>query len=142
MTDWHQESGREQSLTPPTPLPPQTKKKWDLNRDADQRLRDLPGWLEEFADNLEDTEMPVPGHMSQDSDSEPPTKVVSKSRRHSIFTHFPKDRNCEVCLRTKMTKVRCARNSEAAPRAEKFGDLATADQKVLNEEGESRNNHQ
>ena len=30
---------------------------------------------------------------------------------------------------------------EAALRAEKFGDLTTADHKVFNEEGESRNNH-
>ena len=33
------------------------------------------------------------------------------------------------------------RNSKAARRAEKFGDLVTADHKVLNEESESRNNH-
>ena len=47
---------------------------------------DLPEWLEEFTENLEDTEMPVPAHISQDSDSEHPTKVVTKSRRHSIYT--------------------------------------------------------
>ena len=32
--------------------------------------------------------------------------------------------------------------AKAVPRAEDFGDLITADHKVLNEEGESRNNHQ
>ena len=74
-------------------------------------------------------------HISQDSDSGRPTNVVSKSRKHSIWTHFPKDRNCEVCLRTKMTMAPCRRRTgEALPRAEKFGDLITADQKVLNEE--------
>ena len=41
-------------------------------------------------DNLEDTEMPVPAHMSQDSDSQRFTKVVSKSRKHKIFTHLLK----------------------------------------------------
>ena len=75
------------------------------NRDAEERLRDLPEWLEEFTDNLEDTETPVPAHVSQDSDSERPAKVASKIRRHSIFTHFPKDRHCEVCMRTKITKA-------------------------------------
>ena len=86
--------------------------------------------------------MPVPAHISRDSDSERRTKVVSKSRKHNIFIHFPKDRNCEVCLRTKMTRCPCRRRTgEAVPRAEKFGDLTTADQKVLNEECESRNNH-
>ena len=55
-------------------------------------------------------------------------------------THFPKDRNCEVCSRTKMTRALCRRRiGEAALRAEKFGDLITADHKVFNEE--SRNNH-
>ena len=82
-----------------------------------------------------------PAHISQDSDSERPTKVVSKSRKHSIETH-PKDRNCEVCLRYKLTMAPCRRRTgEALPRAEKFGDWKTADHKVLNEEGEPRNNH-
>ena len=68
-------------------------------------------------------------------------KVISKSRNHSIFTHFPKDRNCEVCLRTKITWAPCRRRiGEAAHRAEKFGDMITADHKVFYEEGESRNN--
>ena len=59
-----------------------------------------------------------------------------------IFTHFPKHRNCEECLRTKITRAPCRiRTGEAVPRAEKFGDLTTADHKVLNEGGESRNNH-
>ena len=41
-----------------------------------------------------------------------------------------------------MTRAPCRRRTgEAVPRAEKFGDLITADHKVLNEEGESRNNH-
>ena len=40
-----------------------------------------------------------------------------------------------------MTRALCRRRTgEAVPRAEKF-DLITADHKVLNEEGESRNNH-
>ena len=70
-------------------------KKRDDSRDADDRLRDLPEWLEEFTDNLEDTEVHAPAHTSQDSDSERPTKLVQMSRKHSIYTHFPKDRNCE-----------------------------------------------
>ena len=106
-------------------------------------MRDLPEWLEEFTDNLEDKELHAPAHISQDSDSERPAKVVSKSKKHSVYTHFPKDRNCEVCVRTKMTRAPCTRRTgEALPRAEKFGDLITADHKILNEEGESRNNHQ
>ena len=60
-----------------------------------------------------------------------------------LFTHFPKDRDCDVCLRTKISRAPCRRRAgEALPRAEKFGDLTTADHKVLNIEGcESRDNH-
>ena len=74
---------------------PNPHRKRDDNRDSDNRLRDLPEWLEQFTDYLEDTELHSPAHISQDSDSERPTKVVS--RKHSIYTHSPKDRNCEVC---------------------------------------------
>ena len=88
----------------------------------------------------------MPPHVSQeDSDSERPTKVIlkSKSRNHSIYTQFSKDRNCGVCSRTNMTRTPCRRRTGKAslPRAEKFGDLMTADHKILSEESESRNNH-
>ena len=64
------------------------------------------------------------------------------SRTHSIFAHFLKDRNCEVCLRTKMTRAPSRRRTgEALHRADKIGDLLTADHKVLNEGCESRDNH-
>ena len=121
-----------------------TQKKRNGNRDSDGRLRDLPEWLEEFTDDPEDTEVHAPAHISQDSDSERPTKVVSKSRKHSIHIHFPskKGRNREVCLRKNMTRAACRRRTgEALPPAEKFCDLTTADHKVLNEEGESRHGH-
>ena len=59
-----------------------------------------------------------------------------------LKTHFPKDRNCEICQRTKITKAPCRRRiGRVVPRAENFGDLITADHKVLSEGCESRNNH-
>ena len=59
-----------------------------------------------------------------------------------IYTHFPEDRNCEICQRTKITRAPCRkRNGGAVPRAENFGDFITADHKVLSENCESRNNH-
>ena len=80
-------------------------------------MLDLPEWSEEFTDNLEDTEVPALANTSQDSDSERPTIVAS--REHSIYAKFPKDRNCEVCKRTKTTWAPCRkRNGEAVPRAE------------------------
>ena len=58
--------------------------------------------------------------------------------KHSVYTHFRKDRNCEICIRTKITRARCRRrNGGAVPRAEKFGDLITADHKVLSDNCES-----
>ena len=27
--------------------------------------------------------------------------------KHRVKTHFPKDRNCEICLRTKITRAQC-----------------------------------
>ena len=53
-----------------------------------------------------------------------------------------KDRNCEICKRTKITRAPCRRRKgEAVPRADNFGDLITADHKVLSDNCESRNNH-
>ena len=62
--------------------------------------------------------------------------------KHSVYTHFPKDRNCEICQRTKITRVPCRRRiGRVVPRAENLGDLITADHKVLSEGCESGNNH-
>ena len=73
---------------------------------------------------------------------EPRAKVEPGSGKHSVFTHFPKDPNCAICLMTKITRASCRRRANAVmPRAEIFGDLITADHKVLSEESESRNNH-
>ena len=44
--------------------------------------------------------------------------------------------------RTQITRAPCRRrNGGAVPRAENFGDLITADHKVLSDNCESRNNH-
>ena len=62
--------------------------------------------------------------------------------KHCVYTHFPKDRNSEICQRTKITRAPCRRRiGGVVPRAEIFGDLITADHKVLSEGCESRNNH-
>ena len=85
VTDWPHESGADHPQKPKTNM-----KKRDGNRDSDVRLRDLPEWWEEFTNNLEDTEAHAHAHISQDSDSGRPTKVVPKLRKHSIYTYFPK----------------------------------------------------
>ena len=52
--------------------------------------------------------------------------------KHSVYTHFPEDRNCEICQRTKITRAPCRRRiCRVVLRAQNFGDLMTADHKVL-----------
>ena len=58
------------------------------------------------------------------------------------FRTFRRIRNCDFCLKTKITRASCRGRANAVmPGAEHFGDLITADHKVLSEENESRNNH-
>ena len=93
-----------------------------------------------------DDEIPVHGgshaSSSHEVSLEPTTKRREDLGKHNVHTHFPKDRNCEICERTKITRAPCRRrNGEAVPRAANFGDLITADHKVLSDNCESRNNH-
>ena len=61
---------------------------------------------------------------------EPSIKVVSC--KHSIFIYFPKDRDCEVCKRTKIIRAPCRkRTGNVVHRAEKCGDLITGEHRVL-----------
>ena len=107
---------------------------------------EIPEWLQEFRENLVDDEIPLQGgshaSSSHEVSLEPTTKRREDLSKHSVYTHFPKDRNCEICKRTKITRAPCRRrNGEAVPRAVNFGDLITADHKVLSDNCESRNNH-
>ena len=107
---------------------------------------EIPEWLQEFRENLVDDEILVHGDTHASSSHEVSLEPTFKRRedlcKHSVYTHFPQDRNCEICKRAKITRAPCRRrNGEAVPRAENFGDLITADHKVLSENCESRNNH-
>ena len=102
--------------------------------------------LQEFRENLVDDEIPLQGGSHASSSHEaslaPTTKRREDLGKHNVHTHFPKDRNCEICKRTKKTRAPCRRRKgEAVPRADNFGDLMTADHKVLSDNCESRNNH-
>ena len=115
---------------------------------------ELPDRLQDFRENLVDEGTPEKHrrHLMQrsahtsSSSHEPPMEprayVEPGSGKHIVFTHFPKDPNCEICLKTKMTRASCRRRAgTVVPRAEHFGDLITAHHKVLSEESEPRNNH-
>ena len=107
---------------------------------------EIPEWLQEFRENLVDDEIPLQGDSHASSSHEASLEPTLKRRedlgKHNVYTHFPKDRNCEICKRTKITRAPCRRrNGEAVPRAANFGDWITADHKVLSDNCESRNNH-
>ena len=107
---------------------------------------EIPEWLQEFRENLVDDEILLQGgshaSSSHEVSLEPTTKRREDLGKHNVHTHFPQDRNCEICKRTKITRAPCRRrNGEAVPRAVNFGDLITADHKVLSDNCESRNNH-
>ena len=111
------------------PFPENSKlRKSSDKKDSKDPLADLPDWIKDFKENLKETELHASARSSPESDLEYPTTVAKKSRKHSIFTHFPKDRDCDVCLGTKVTEASCRRRTgDALLSAEKFGDLVTAD---------------
>ena len=75
-------------------------------------------------------------------DDDVPEHRDSHARLEDWVSTVPKDRNCEICQRTKITRAPCRRrNGGAVSRAENFGALITADHKVLSENCESRKNH-
>ena len=60
----------------------------------------IPDWLQPFTENLEDLETHVPAHplKREISDSEgDASKVETQKRKHSIYSRFPEDRNCDIC---------------------------------------------
>ena len=72
---------------------------------------EIPEWLQEFRENLVDDEIPLQGgsyaSSSHEVSLEPTTKRREDLGKHSVSTHFPKDRNFEICKRTKSTWAPC-----------------------------------
>ena len=70
---------------------------------------EIPEWLQEFKGNLVDDEIPLQGgshaNSSHEASLEPTTKRREDLGKHSVYTNFPNDRNCEICKRTKITRA-------------------------------------
>ena len=132
----------------PTKSPKPNQKETTITR-GDPLCSDnseIPEWLQEFRENLVDDEIPLQGGSHASSSHEASLEPIAKRRedlgKHNVHTHFPKDRNCEICKRTKITRTPCRRRKgEAVLPAVNFGDLITADHKVLSDNCESRKNH-
>ena len=106
-------------------IPKTDKKETTIERGNLCDDSEIPEWLQEFRENLVDDEIPLQGgsHASSSHEGclEPTTKRREDLGKHSVYTLFPKDRNCEICKRTKITRAPCRRrNGEAVPRACKF----------------------
>ena len=102
----------EELLHEPTKIPKPNKNKNQEQVRGDPNYSDMPDLLQEFRENLVDERVP----------------------EHRLTR--------EICQRTKITRApRRRRIGRVVPRAENFGDLITADRKVLSEGCESRNNH-
>ena len=146
VSEWVDDRTGEPVETQANQIPKTNKKETTIERGNLCDDPEIPEWLQEFMENLMDDEIPLQGgshaSSSHEASLEPTTKRREELGKHNVHTHFPKDRNCEICKRTKITRVPCRRREgEAVPRADNLGDLITADHKVPSDNCESRNNH-
>ena len=125
---------------------PNTNENHDLER-RDLLDSDILEWLQEFRENLVDDR--VPEHRdSHASSSHEPSSERKPARsadlgKHSVCTHFTK--KTEIARSSRGPKLQEPRAEDAMRdlfhNRKNFGDLITADHKVLSEGCESRNNH-
>ena len=110
----------------------------ERTRASIDRWQYLPEWLEEFAGNLVEPRSTSSGSDNKDLPEPPRPKPLPSDKpegKHILCTHFPNGPNCQICKRTQITKAACTRNSKShTPHPIKFGDIITADYKILNEE--------
>ena len=91
------------NLRKPKPTKPKktNKKETTIERGNPCDDSEIPEWLQEFRENLVDDEIPSQGgshaSSSHEASLEPTTKRREDLCEHSVYTHFPEDRNCEMC---------------------------------------------
>ena len=96
---------------------------------------DIPEWLQEFRETLVDDSVPErrDSHASSSHGSPVEPACLYSIPERPKLRDLPEDQNHKAPCRRGIGRV--------VPRAENFGDLFTADHKVLSERCESRNNH-
>ena len=109
----------------PTKFRKKPNKKEPLIEQGNPLYSEISEWLQDFSENLVDDEIPVQGGSHASSSHEVSLEPTFERRedlgKHSVYTHFPEDRNCETCKRTKITRAPCRRrNGEAVLRAKKL----------------------
>ena len=134
----------EELLNKPTEIPKPNENEDHQREREDPYHSDMPEWLQEYREHVADDRVLERRDSNVSSSHEPSLEPASTRSaglgKHSVYTHFPKDRNCEICQRTKITWAPCRRRIDRVVlRAENLSDLITADHKVLSEGSESRN---
>ena len=90
-------------------IPKTNKKETTIERGNLCDDSEIPEWLQEFRENLVDDEIPLQGGSHASSSHEPSLEPTIKRRedlgKHNLYTHFPKNRNCEICKRIKITRA-------------------------------------
>ena len=119
--------------------PSQPKPKPNKNEDHEQERgymchSDIPEWLQEFRENLVDDRVPEHGDSHASSSHGSPLEV----RIWVIAALKLTSRKTEIARSARGPKSQGPRAGDAD---ENFGDLISADHKVLSEGFESRNNH-
>ena len=111
----------EELMTKPTKIP-EPKNEDDEQEPEDPCHTDIPEWLKEFRENLVVDRVPerrVSHARSSHGFFLELTRSADLGKQHSVYTHIPKDRKCEICQRTKITWAPCRRrNGGAVLRAE------------------------
>ena len=112
-------------LTKPTKNPKPNKNENHSKKQGDPLCSDIPEWLQESRENLVDDRVSECRDSHASSSREPSLEPMPKRSvdlcKHSVYTHFPNDRNCEICQRTKITRAPCRRRiGGAVPRAGKL----------------------
>ena len=126
----------------PTKFQNQFKKETTIERGNPCDDSEIPEWLQELWKFWWMMKFLNTASSSHEASLESTTEIREDLGKHNVHTHFPKDRNCEICKQTKISRAPYRRrNGEAVPRADNFGDLITADHKVPSDNCESRNNH-
>ena len=89
-------------------IPKTSKKETTIERGNLCDDPEIPEWLQEFRENLVDDEIPLQGGSHASSSHEAFLAQTTQRREdlgeQNVHTHFPEDRNCEICKRTKNYK--------------------------------------
>ena len=122
-----------------------TLKKWEGGFSKGNLFCDLPAWLEKFTENSVHGEASAVGKQRQ---SILTSRLIQNAHQEwhrdstAYLRTFPKSRIAKSAGGPKITRSQCRkRTGNQVHRAEKFGDLSTADLKGLFLECQSRNSH-